>query len=62
MSWKRLAAAALAKAGSGLGVTGKLRTCRRARRDFRAFILEYHAVAAQEKGKAWFPRRVSAST
>lgn len=41
---KRRAALALARLGSAVGVTGLLHRRRRARRDFRVFILEYHAV------------------
>lgn len=47
MSLKKKAAAGLAALTSGLGFTGLRRRWRRSRRDFRVYILEYHAVAAQ---------------
>ena len=47
MSAKRQIAAAVAAVASGLGLTRLRQRRRRARQDFRVFILEYHAVAAQ---------------
>lgn len=44
MSGKKLAAKALAAVAGGLGVPARLHARRRQKRDFRLFILEYHAV------------------
>lgn len=47
MSAKRQVASAVASVASGLGLTRLRRQRRRSRRDFRVYILEYHAVATQ---------------
>lgn len=47
MSAKKRVAAAVATVASGLGLTRLQQRRRRSRRDFRVYILEYHAVAAQ---------------
>jgi peptidoglycan/xylan/chitin deacetylase (PgdA/CDA1 family) len=49
MSGRRKAAIAAATVGSKLGVTGLLHRRRRKQRDYRVFILEYHAVEAERE-------------
>jgi peptidoglycan/xylan/chitin deacetylase (PgdA/CDA1 family) len=49
VSWKRRAAKKLAMAASRLGVPRWLHKKRQKRRDFRVFILEYHAVAPERE-------------
>ena len=49
MKAKKLAATAVAKLGSGLGLTGLRHRRRRRRRDYRVFLLEYHAVTGERE-------------
>ena len=49
MSWKRISAKKLATAASRLGVPRWLHKRRQKRRDFRVFILEYHAVSPERE-------------
>ena len=51
MSLLRRAAPTLARIASGLGLPRRLHQRRRSRRDFRVFILEYHAVAPEQESE-----------